>query len=99
MIPKTKYNLIVITGPTASGKTKLAALLAHEINSEIISIDSRQVYRDMNIGTGKDYEDYVINNKKIKYHLIDILDAGQQYCLFNFKQDFIKIYNNIISKK
>ena len=69
-------NLIVILGPTATGKTNLAARLAYDIDAEIISADSRQVYRGMDIGTGKDLADFVVNGKSIPYHLIDIVDAG-----------------------
>ena len=65
-------NMIVILGPTASGKTALAVYLASQFNGEIISADSRQIYKGMDIGTGKDLDEYIINNKKINYHLIDI---------------------------
>lgn len=91
-------KLIVILGPTASGKTHLAVQLAHQINGEIISADSRQVYRDMNIGTGKDLEEYIIDNQPIPYHLIDILDAGEQYHIHLFQQDFQQAYQDIIAR-
>jgi tRNA dimethylallyltransferase len=91
-------NSIVILGPTASGKTRLAALLASKINGEIISADSRQVYRRMDIGTGKDYDDYVIDNQPIKYHLIDIIDAGEQYHIAQFQKDFQVVYEDILSR-
>ena len=91
----TPYNLIIILGATATGKTKLAANLANQLNTEIISADSRQVYRDMNIGTGKDLNEYVINGKQIPYHLIDILDAGADYNLHLFQRDFFKAYDEI----
>jgi tRNA dimethylallyltransferase len=81
-------KLITILGPTAAGKTKLAVALAAEINGEIISADSRQVYRNMDIGTGKDLAEYSINGKKIPYHLIDILEAGEKYNVFQFQKDF-----------
>lgn len=85
-------SIPVILGPTASGKTKLAVALAAKLNGEIISADSRQVYRGMNIGTGKDYADYIIDNQEINCHLIDILDAGEKYDVARFKQDcFLKI--------
>jgi tRNA dimethylallyltransferase len=90
--------LIVILGPTASGKTHLATHLAHKIQGEIISADSRQVYRGMDIGTGKDLEEYVVENQAIPYHLIDILDAGEQYHIHLFQQDFLRIYNDIIAR-
>lgn len=85
-------NLIVILGPTASGKTKLAVTLAHALSTEIISADSRQVYREMNIGTGKDYSDYVINGSKIPAHLIDIIDPGEKYHLHAYTRDFFNTY-------
>ncbi len=91
-------NLIIILGPTAIGKTKLAVSVANELNAEIISADSRQVYRDMNIGTGKDLDEYIINGKKIPYHLIDILEAGEEYNLHRFQKDFFKAYDEILSR-
>lgn len=94
----TANNLIIILGPTASGKTRLAAQLAFNLNTEIISADSRQVYRDMNIGTGKDLDEYKVNGKQIPYHLIDILEAGEEYNLHLFQQDFFKAYDEISSK-
>ena len=94
MTPSKK--LIVILGPTASGKTHLAVQLAHQINGEIISADSRQVYRGMDIGTGKDLEEYIIDNQAIPYHLIDILEAGEQYHIHLFQQDFQRAYQDII---
>jgi len=87
-------QMITILGPTASGKTPLAAALAKEIGGEIISADSRQVYRRMDIGTGKDLEDY----GAIPYHLIDICEPGTKYNLFQYQQDFFDAYNNIIGK-
>ncbi len=81
-------NLITVTGPTAGGKTAFAAHLAHHLRGEIISADSRQVYRDMNLGTGKDYNDYVVNGEKIPYHLIDIKDPGYKYNVYEFQRDF-----------
>ena len=72
------YQLITVLGPTASGKTTFAAALAAQLDTEIISADSRQIYRSMDIGTGKDLADYMVNGKKIPYHLIDICDPGIQ---------------------
>ncbi len=92
------YNLITILGPTACGKTKLAAHLAYAIKGEIISADSRQVYRGMDLGTGKDLEDYVVNGEHIPYHLIDIVNAGEKYHVFRFKQDFYNAYKSVIEK-
>jgi len=93
-----KSDLIVILGPTATGKTRLAAHLAYELGAEIISADSRQVYRGMDIGTGKDLADFVVNDKKIPYHLIDIVDAGAEYNVFEYQKDFLKAYENITSR-
>jgi tRNA dimethylallyltransferase len=92
-------KMITILGPTASGKTPLAAALANEIGGEIISADSRQVYRRMDIGTGKDLADYIlkINDEslKIPYHLIDICEPGTKYNLFQYQQDFFDVYQDI----
>jgi tRNA dimethylallyltransferase len=93
-----KSDLIVILGPTATGKTRLAAHLAHELDAEVVSADSRQVYRGMDIGTGKDLADFVVNDKKIPYHLIDIVDAGSEYNVFEYQKDFLKAYENITSR-
>lgn len=90
--------LITVLGPTASGKTSFACKLAAELGGEIISADSRQVYRGMDIGTGKDLEDYTIDGKKIPYHLIDIRDAGEQYNIFEYQKDFHKAYHDIVSR-
>ena len=90
-----KYNLIVVLGPTASGKTHFAARLAYEIDGEIIGADSRQVYREMTIGTGKDYDDYIVNGKKVKYHLIDIAEPGYKYNLFEYQTDFFRSFEEI----
>ena len=92
------YKLITILGPTASGKTTLAAALAYKLGSEIISADSRQVYREMDIGTGKDLADYVINGKEIPFHLIDSCEAGEKYNVFEFQHDFHNAYSEITSK-
>lgn len=92
------YNLITIIGATASGKTKVAVNLAEILDTEIISADSRQIYRNMDIGTGKDLNEYIINGKKIKYHLIDIADAGTKYNVFQYKKDFLDVYKKIKSK-
>lgn len=89
------HNILVILGPTASGKTKLAAQLAYRLNGEIISADSRQVYRDMNIGTGKDYPDYQVQGSTIPYYLIDIADAGTRYNLHQYTLDFKTAFDKI----
>lgn len=91
-------NLIVVLGPTATGKTNLVARLAYELGAEIISADSRQVYRGMDIGTGKDLADFVVNGKQIPYHLIDIVDAGTEYNVFEYQKDFLQAYENIVSR-
>lgn len=93
-----KYDLITILGPTACGKTSFAAQLAFCLNAEIISADSRQIYRKMDIGTGKDLADYDINGKHIPYHLIDIADPGYKYNLFEYQRDFLSAYNDIKSR-
>ncbi len=90
-----KYDLLVITGPTASGKTSLSAAIAVRLGGEIISADSRQVYRGMDLGTGKDYNDYLVDGKAVPYHLIDIADPGYKYNVFEYQRDFIKVYNDI----
>lgn len=93
------YPLLTILGPTASGKTRLAAHLAYELDGEIISADSRQVYRGMDIGTGKDLSDYEIKGRHIPYHLIDIRDAGEKYTLFHYQQDFHRVFRDIADRK
>jgi tRNA dimethylallyltransferase len=92
------YNLITILGPTAAGKTNLAAKLAFRFDGEIISADSRQVYKGMNIGTGKDYNDYFVNGHKVNYHLIDIIEPYEEYNLFLFKENFFKAFEDIKEK-
>ncbi len=87
--------MITILGPTASGKTDIAAHLAAELSAEIISADSRQVYRRMDIGTGKDLADYVVDGKRVPYHLIDIVEPGTKYNLFEYQRDFLEAYNDI----
>lgn len=91
-------NLIVVTGPTASGKTSFAAHLAYKMNTEIISADSRQVYKEMNIGTGKDYEDYIVHGKHVPYHLIDIHEPGYKYNVYEFQKDFCRVFQNLQRK-
>ena len=90
-----KYDLITILGPTASGKTPLAAALAYRMNTEIISGDSRQVYREMDLGTGKDLDDYVVNGRQIPYHLIDIAEPGYKYNVFEYQRDFLAAYEDM----
>ena len=90
-----KYELITILGPTASGKTTFAAALANHLDTEIISADSRQIYRSMDIGTGKDLADYVVNGKPVPYHLIDICEPGYKYNVFEYQHDFFRAYEEI----
>lgn len=89
------YDLIAILGPTASGKTPFAATLAYELHTEIISADSRQLYRGMDLGTGKDLADYTVDGRQIPYHLIDIADPGYKYNVFEYQQDFLQAYHAI----
>lgn len=93
-----KYDLITLLGPTASGKTPLAAALADKLDAEIISGDSRQVYRRMDLGTGKDLADYSLNGRQIPYHLIDIVEPGTKYNVFEYQRDFLKAYHEVLSK-
>ncbi len=90
--------MVTILGPTASGKTSVAAALALRVGGEIISADSRQVYRRMDIGTGKDLDDYTIGNTHIPYHLIDIVEPGTKYNLFEYQRDFHDVYGGIVSR-
>jgi len=91
-------NLIVILGPTATGKTKLAAHLAYHISGEVISADSRQVYKGMDVGTGKDLADFEINGITVPYHLIDVVNAGEEYNVFQYQQDFLTAYQTILKR-
>ena len=92
------FDLITILGPTACGKTKLAVALADRIGGEILSADSRQVYRGMDIGTGKDLADYDINGHRIPYHLIDIAEPGSKYNVYEFQGDFLKAYKGVVER-
>ncbi len=91
----TEYDLITIIGPTASGKTSLAAALAARMDAEIISGDSRQVYRRMDLGTGKDLADYVVDGKQVPFHLIDVAEPGYKYNVFEYQRDFLRAYEDI----
>ena len=92
-----KQGLVTILGATACGKTGFATQLAYRIGGEILSADSRQVYRMMDIGTGKDLSDYVVNGTKIPYHLIDIADPGEKYNLYRYQNDFLESYNKVVN--
>jgi tRNA dimethylallyltransferase len=96
---KKKVDFIVVTGPTATGKTKVAVNIASIYNGEIISADSRQIYKGMDIGTGKDLKEYCVNDKKISYHLIDILNPEENYSVYQFQRDFLSSYNQIKDRK
>lgn len=98
MFTGEKKPLIIIFGPTATGKTKIGVHLANKFNGEIISADSRQVYKSLNIGTGKDLEEYNINGSQINYHLIDVVEPNYEFSLFNFVEEFNKSYNLILEK-
>lgn len=91
-------KLISVIGPTASGKTRLAVRLAAALGREVLSADSRQVYRGMDIGTGKDLDEYVLNGKRIPCHLIDIREPGYRYSVFEYQRDFLKAFRNLESR-
>lgn len=93
-----KYDLITILGPTASGKTTFAAALGRRLDTEIISADSRQVYRKMDLGTGKDLDDYIVEGHPVPYHLIDIAEPGYKYNVFEYQRDFLAAYESIRAK-
>ena len=90
--------MITILGPTACGKTSLAAALAADIHGEIISGDSRQVYRGMDIGTGKDLADYRVGDISVPYHLIDIVEPGTKYNVYQYQRDFMRAYDDIVGR-
>jgi tRNA dimethylallyltransferase len=94
-----EYPLLVVLGPTASGKTKLAVRLAEALQGELISADSRQVFKDMDIGTGKDLKEYERNGQQIPYHLINIREAGGKYNVNEFKEDFYRVFEDLNSRK
>ena len=98
MVEKEKAELVTILGHTAAGKTRLAACLARRLGGEIISADSRQVYRGMDLGTGKDYDDYLVEGERIPVHLVDIAEAGEEYNVFRFSKDFAEAFRNIRKK-
>ena len=89
------YNLVTILGPTACGKTTLAVALAHRLQTGVISADSRQLYRAMDLGTGKDLGEYVVDGEAVPYYLIDIADAGYKYNVFEYQRDFLKVYDDL----
>ncbi|NMC37683.1 MAG: tRNA (adenosine(37)-N6)-dimethylallyltransferase MiaA [Bacteroidales bacterium] len=91
----SRYDLLAVAGPTASGKTSLAVALASKLNGEVISADSRQVYRGMDLGSGKDYSDYYVDGKKIPCHLIDVADPGDKYNVFEYQRDFLNVFKDL----
>ena len=91
----SSYNLVTILGPTACGKTSLAVALAHRLQTAVISADSRQVYRSMDLGTGKDLDEYVYQGCEVPYRLIDIVDAGYKYNVFEYQRDFLKAFEEL----
>jgi len=93
-----KYDMITILGPTAVGKTRFAARLASETGGEIISADSRQVYRGMDIGTGKDSDDYLVEGRMIPVHLVDIVDPGYEYNVYEYQKDFLRVYHEVTGR-
>jgi len=99
MISSMQYDMLTILGPTATGKTQLAARVAEKVDGEILSADSRQIYRRMDLGTGKDLTDYWVEGKQIPYHLIDMADAGAQFNVFEFQRRFILAYEDICIRK
>ena len=96
---KYMFDLITILGPTASGKTSLAVALAADLNTEIISADSRQIYKRMDIGTGKDLEEYKYEDKEIQYHLIDICEPGYKYNLYEYQRDYNVVFQDLRTRK
>ena len=91
----TQYDMVTVLGPTASGKTEVAVNLAYQLGGEVISADSRQIYREMDLGTGKDLVEYRVNGFDVPYHLIDIAEAGYQYNVFEYQRDFLKAFLSV----
>ena len=90
--------MITLLGPTASGKTSLAVHLAYELGGEILSADSRQLYKGMDIGTGKDLDEYILHGRRIPYHLIDLVPAGERYSLFAWQRAFHRAYEDLVGR-
>jgi len=95
MAANIPYNLVTVLGHTAGGKTRFAACLAEKLKGEVISADSRQVYSHMDLGTGKDYEDYQVNGMQVPVHLIDILEPGYEYNVYEYQKDFINVFQEV----
>jgi len=92
------HDIVVITGPTATGKTRLAALVADRLGGEVISADSRQVYRGMDIGTGKDLSDYIVDGRRVPEHMVDIVDAGYRYNVYEYQRDFLRVFEDMSAR-
>ena len=92
------HDIVVITGPTATGKTRLAALVAQRLGGEVISADSRQVYRGMDIGTGKDITDYIVDGNRVPAHMVDIVDAGYRYNVYEYQRDFLNVFEDMTAR-
>ncbi len=92
------HDIVVITGPTATGKTRLAALVADRLGGEVISADSRQVYRGMDIGTGKDLSDYLVDGRRVPVHMVDIVDAGYRYNVYEYQRDFLRVFDEMTAR-
>ena len=92
------HDILVITGPTATGKTRLAAMVADRMGGEVISADSRQVYRGMDIGTGKDLSDYTVDGRRVPVHMVDIVDAGYRYNVFEYQRDSLKVFEALSAR-
>ncbi|MBK7489831.1 MAG: tRNA (adenosine(37)-N6)-dimethylallyltransferase MiaA [Bacteroidales bacterium] len=95
---KPMHDIVVITGPTATGKTRLAALVADRLGGEVISADSRQVYRGMDIGTGKDLSDYIVDGRRVPVHMVDIVDAGYRYNVYEYQRDFLRVFEDMSAR-
>jgi tRNA dimethylallyltransferase len=95
---KPMHDILVITGPTATGKTRLAAMVADRLGGEVISADSRQVYRGMDIGTGKDLSDYTVDGRTVPVHMVDIVDAGYRYNVFEYQRDFLGVFEDLSAR-
>ncbi|HNT94071.1 MAG TPA: tRNA (adenosine(37)-N6)-dimethylallyltransferase MiaA [Bacteroidales bacterium] len=95
---KLMHDILVITGPTATGKTRLAALVADRLEGEVISADSRQVYRGMDVGTGKDLSDYTVDGRRVPVHMVDIVDAGYRYNVYEYQRDFLKVFEEMSAR-
>lgn len=94
-----RYNCVAVLGPTAVGKTSIGVQIAYKFGGEIISADSRQTYRGLDLGSGKDLDEYTVCGKKIPYHLIDVADLSVEYNVFHYQQDFYRIFDSLVSRK